>query len=169
MGSNNLDQWKEKRSAFVHERSSELADNDAARILHLGLPEERPTTVRDGVTIQYQQAELEISARPVPPFPFPMSQLLDTPEKQARLDAVWMQTEVIRTRVANASDPNGSLKCEICDELFEPADSSTLVEHCCAVDCSSHARAHMRCIRENDEDIVHGSWYCDGCTNVQDD
>lgn len=141
----------------------------------LGVPRDsdRPTSTRDGITIKYQQFEREDSARPIPPWPWPIVNLLDTPEKHSRLELMWKESEQVRTRYVTSVTIDGAdtavpeaISCDLCAELFIVNDSATLIEECnLASFCSPHARAHMDCRHEVDKDIISGGWCCGVCSS----
>ena len=58
-----------------------LRGNGTAQPLGLGVPEDRSDTTTHGITVKFQQAEREDSARPIPPFPWPYVYLLITSEE----------------------------------------------------------------------------------------
>ena len=80
--------WRSRREKFVKKRTRDLLANETAQRIGLGVPVNRPTSTRDGMTIKYQQFEREDSARPVPPWPWPLVNLLDTLEKHFRLELI---------------------------------------------------------------------------------
>ena len=123
----------------------------------------RPNSTRDGMTIKFQQFDREDSARPVPPWPWPIVNLLDTPEKHHRLELIWKETELVRSRYVTSVAFGGAstavaetINCDLCGELFTVGDTATLVEDCNLAFCNPRARAHMDCIHESDEDVISG-------------
>ena len=121
------------------------------------------------MTIKYQQFEREDSARPVPPWPWPLVNLLDTPEKRNRLELIWKETEQVRSRYVTVQVDGANttvaetINCDLCGELFTVGDTATLVEDCNVALCNPRARAHMDCILEVDDDITSGGWCCVVC------
>jgi len=91
-----LKDWREKRRKFVRSRSLELTDDDVAKVLNLGAPVEEPTSVRDDVTVKCQQAELACSARPVPPFPFPIKTKASPPRHRREAISICCSVEANR-------------------------------------------------------------------------
>ena len=140
-----------------------LLANGTTQRLGLGVPENRCDTKTDGITVKFQQAERDDSARPVPPFPWPYVQLLNSPEELKRLQDIWIETMVIRARRASTPSSNTTNSCDICDELLIPEDSTTVIESCFMPECETNARAHWDCILEVDEEAMKGTWCCGIC------
>ena len=124
-----IKRWRERREAFVAKKMEILRANGTAQRLGLGIPEKRCDTTEDGITVKFQQAERDDSARPVPPFPWPYVQLLNSPEELKRLQDIWIETMVIRARRASTPSSNTTNSCDICNELFIPGDSTTVIEY----------------------------------------
>ena len=90
--------WRSLREKFVNKRTQDLLANETAQRIGLRVAGNRPTSTRDGMNIKYQQFECEDSAWPVSPWPWPLVNPLDTPEKHLRLELIWKETEQVRSR-----------------------------------------------------------------------
>ena len=106
----------------------------------------------------------------VPPWPWPLVNLLDTPEKHNRLELIWKETEQVRSRYVTSLAGGANtetINCDLCGELFTVGDTATLVEDCNVALCNPRARAHMDCILLVDEDIPSGGWCCGVCNSEE--